>query len=224
MASHGKRCSPGRAGRQKSGKRRRVALRRLGRHLQLKAPVLGLALCRILVPGWVLLGAVIKLSEADPHTLPAKTILVLAGHMGIGLDVLLATLVALELMAVAVMLSLGRMARPMAIVVLSVFCLVMIGEMVNGNFISCGCLGRQSLPPGVMLAIDGVLLFGVMALDPTPATRTMPGGTPAMAAIVLCLIGVVTSFGVVFKTQRTLQTDRPQPTASVAADERTVNP
>ncbi len=199
-------------------------MRRLGRHLHLTTPVLGLALCRLLVPGWVLLGAVVKLSEADPHTLPAKTILALAGHMGIGLDFLLATLVALELMAVAVMLSLGRMARPMSIVVLSVFCLVMIGEMANGNFISCGCLGRESLPPGVILAIDGVLLLGVMALDPTPATRTMPDGRPAMAAIVLCLISVVTSFGVVFKTQRTLQTHRPQPTASVATDDRTANP
>ena len=224
MPSHGKGYSPGRAGRQRSGRRQRVAFRRLGRNLQLKAPVLGLALCRILVPGWVLLGAVIKLSEADPHTLPAKTILALAGHTGVGLDLLLATLVALELMAVAVMLSLGRMARPMAIVVLSVFCLVMIGEMVNGNFISCGCLGRESPSPGVILTIDGVLLFGVMALDPTAATRTMPGGTPAMAAIVLCLISVVTSFGVVFKAQWTPQTDRPQSTAGVATDERIANP
>ena len=224
MPSHGKGYSPGRAGRQRSGRRQRVAFRRLGRILQLKAPVLGLALCRILVPGWVLLGAVIKLSEADPHTLPAKTILALAGHTGVGLDLLLATLVALELMAVAVMLSLGRMARPMAIVVLSVFCLVMIGEMVNGNFISCGCLGRESPSPGVILTIDGVLLFGVMALDPTAAARTMPGGTPAMAAIVLCLISVVTSFGVVFKAQRTPQTDRPQSTAGVATDERIANP
>ena len=224
MPSHGKGGSPGRAGRQKSGRRQRVAFRRLGRILQLKAPVLGLALCRILVPGWVLLGAVIKLSEADPHTLPAKTILALAGRIDIGHDLLLATLVALELMTVAVMLSLGRMARPMAIVVLSVFCLVMIGEMVNGNFISCGCLGRESPSPGVILTIDGVLLFGVMALDPTAAARTMPGGTPAMAAIVLCLISVVTSFGVVFKAQRTPQTDRPQATAGVATDERIANP
>lgn len=224
MPSYGNGRSPGRACRQKSGRRRRVSLRRLGRYLQLKAPVLGLALCRLLVPGWVLLGAVIKLSEADPHTLPAKTILALAGHMGIGLDFLLATLVALELLAVAVMLSLGRLARPMAIVALSVFCLVMIGEMVNGNFISCGCLGRESPPPGVILAIDGALLLGVMALDPTPATRTIPGGTPAMAAIVLSLIGVVASFGVVFKTQRTLQTHHPQPTASVTVDDRTVDP
>ncbi len=102
---------------------------------------------RVIVPGWVLTGAVFKLVEASPLTLPPKTILLLADRAGIDLYILLAVLVGLEIMAVAAMFMVPRYARPVGILMLSVFCLVLIGEMVQGNITSCGCFGAKSPPP-----------------------------------------------------------------------------
>ena len=90
---------------------------------------IGQILSRVIVPAWVLTGAVFKFMEATPRNLPGKTILTLADRFSLDLNWTLAVLIGLEFMAVAVMLCLARLARPMALFVLSVFCLVLIGEM-----------------------------------------------------------------------------------------------
>ena len=125
---------------------------------------LGQILSRVVVPGWVLTGALFKLYESSPKLLPKETILKVANDLGIDLNVLLAVLIGLEFFAVAVMLCLARLARPMAIFLLSVFCLILLGEMALGNLTNCGCLGANSPPPWVILLIDGGLLFGVLPL------------------------------------------------------------
>ena len=76
---------------------------------------LGQILSRVLVPGWVLTGALFKLYEASPRLLPKETILKGADTVGIDLYLLLAILIGLEFFAVAVMLCISRLARPMAI-------------------------------------------------------------------------------------------------------------
>ncbi len=99
----------------------------------------GTVLCRIVVPAWVLTGAVFKLLSGTPATLP-QLFQDTAKDLGIAMDPLLYTLIALELFAVGVMLSIGRFARLMAGFMLGSFCLILIGEMIK-KAESCGCFG-----------------------------------------------------------------------------------
>jgi len=139
--------------------------------------VTGTILTRAVVPLWVLTGAIFKLIEDDARLLPKHAVLKPADALGIDLSVLMALLVSVEFVAVAIMLLLPRLARPTAIFMLLVFCLVLIVEMLNGAS-NCGCLGASSPPPWVMLLIDGSLLAGVLACVPRPAT-TAPMAIPA---------------------------------------------
>ncbi len=157
-------------------------------------PKIGLLLTRFIVPGWVLTGALFKLTEATPKNLPPKTILAFAGRAGIDLYVMLATLVGIEFLAVAIMLMVARLARPVAIFMLSIFCLVLIAEMVQGNVKSCGCLGNVEMPPWLMLAVDGSLLLAVLAFDPSSLYRASEPRWPVVAAILAAAGGFYWSF------------------------------
>jgi hypothetical protein len=155
---------------------------------------IGWVLCRVVAPLWVAAGAVFKLVETSPKTLPKETILNIANQWGLDLYYLLATLIALEILAVVVMLMISRLARPVAILVLSVFCLILIGELVQGNLASCGCFGDIPIPPWVMLVIDGSLLLGVLIFDPTPVMPATPARWPAVGAVVLILAGSTATY------------------------------
>jgi hypothetical protein len=160
----------------------------------MNAAKIGWVLCRVVVPLWVAAGAVFKLVETTPTTLPKETILNLAHQMGIDLYFLLATLIAAEILVVVVMLMIARLARPVAILVLSLFCLILIGELVQGNLTSCGCFGDIPIPPWVMLALDGTLLLGVLIFDPTPVMPATPARWPALGAVVLILAGSAATY------------------------------
>jgi len=95
------------------------------------------------------------------------------------------------------MLCVGKLARPMAIFMLSVFCLILLGEMALGNLTSCGCLGANSPPPWVMLLIDGALLFGVVVFNPSPLIPVRPARWPLIPAAVVTVAGFVLSFVIV---------------------------
>lgn len=160
----------------------------------MSAAKIGQVLSRVFVPAWVLTGALFKLMEATPSNLPGKTILPLAAKMNLDLNWTLAVLIGLEFLAIAVMLCLARLARPMAIFILSVFCLVLIGEMVQGNVTSCGCLGNVKIPPWAILAVDGSLLLGVVLFDPSPLIKAGPVGMPAVLVAVLVAGGFALSY------------------------------
>jgi hypothetical protein len=157
---------------------------------------IGWILSRLAVPAWVAAGAIFKLREADVRTLPRETILsgALALNIHNHLDYLLAVLIGLEILAVAVMLFVSRLARPMAIFVLSVFCLILLGELVQGNFSSCGCFGDVPIPPWAMLIVDGALLFGVVILDPSAVMPAKPPSWPVGLAVIIAVAGFVGSF------------------------------
>ena len=124
----------------------------------------GTILCRIVVPAWVLTGAVFKLLSGTPATLP-QLFQSTAKDLGIAMDPLLYTLIALELFAVGVMLCIGRFARLMAGFMLSSFCLILIGEWIK-KAESCGCFGGTiEIEPWQMLVMDGALLLGVIFLS-----------------------------------------------------------
>jgi hypothetical protein len=158
------------------------------------AAQIGWALCRVVVPMWVAGGAVFKLFELSPRTLPKETILNVANQWGLNLYYVLATLIAAELLAVVVMLMVSRLARPMAMFVLSVFCLILVGELVQGNLSSCGCFGDIPIPPWAVLIVDGLLLFGVVLFDPTPVMPASPARWPAFGAVVLVAAGATATY------------------------------
>ncbi len=65
-------------------------------------------LCRIIVPLWVLMGALFKLVEHTPKLLPRNVFLFGVETLSVPPYLLLASLIALELFAVAVMIFLRR--------------------------------------------------------------------------------------------------------------------
>ena len=128
---------------------------------------IGMILIRIVVPLWVLSGALFKITERSPSLLP-KDFMVQVEALGVDLYWALAFLIAFEFIAVAIMLFIPSLARFMAVLMLSAFCLVLLNELRAGNFDSCGCLGSASPPPWLMLIIDFLLLLGVVVFKPRP--------------------------------------------------------
>lgn len=150
---------------------------------------LGTVLCRIVVPAWIFMGATFKLVEADPSLIPKFSFLIPANNMGIDLDVLLATLIGLEFFAVAVMVFLPRLARLMAIFMLTCFCAILTIELVNGAS-SCGCLGDVKMPPWLMLIIDGGLLVGVLTFGHVKTSMgLLPVGRAIVAGVLALALG-----------------------------------
>ncbi len=160
----------------------------------LKSPAaarIGLVLSRGVVPAWVLLGAAFKLSERTPSNLPSMFV-DYGKKAGIELGSLLHTLIGLEFLAVAVMVLLARLARPMALFMLSSFCLILIGELYR-SATSCGCFGKINIHPGVVLAIDGTLLVLVALFKPATPERPAPRAL-LVAAVVAIAGGFTLSF------------------------------
>ena len=156
---------------------------------------IGMVLVRIVVPLWVLSGALFKITERSPSLLP-RDFLKQMEALGADLYWVLAILIAFEFLAVAIMLFIPTMARLMAVFMLSAFCLVLLNEMRAGNFDSCGCLGSVSPPPWLMLIIDFILLMGVVVFKPRAWHLTSERASWAIVTV-LVLITSGTTFGLV---------------------------
>jgi hypothetical protein len=164
---------------------------------------IGFALCRVVVPLWILMGVVFKLYAGSPSTLP-QTIRDAARGAGIDLGTLLYTLIGLEILAIGVMVMLARFARPMAIFMLSAFCVILIGEIIKQGE-SCGCFGGIiPVEPWQMLIADGLLLAGVILFRPkVPETSIGPGrAIPIAAGLAIVGIGVSFAAGAVLHKER----------------------
>lgn len=173
---------------------------------QSAGPMIGSFLARVVVPIWVLLGATFKLADGIPNKLP-KTLLDFGRDnihkIGLDLDIYLASFIAVELVLVGIMFFVPKLARAAAIFILSCFCAVLVLDLLNGNFTDCGCFGNTvTMPPWLMLIIDGGLLVGLIVL-PTRASasgaRTPKWSWPA--TIAWCLIGL-TTVGVLTQQRR----------------------
>ncbi|MDY7108299.1 MAG: hypothetical protein SYC29_06645 [Planctomycetota bacterium] len=164
---------------------------------------LGVLFSRLLVPGWLMTGALFKLYYRSPRSLP-ETIWKNAYEI-IDLDLLLRGIIGLELVIAGIMFFSRRFARPTAIALLVVFCLILLNEMRIGAA-SCGCMGKIVMPPWVMLVIDVPLLIGVLVFRPSggrpPEVRSTASaeGKPAMNPwpAVFALAWVLFSFGLAF--------------------------
>src|SRR5262245_58353641 len=176
----------------------------------------GALLCRVVIPLWVLTGAVFKLIERDPKLLPKPIIDLVVGigsamglddrGLGVFLEQSLRFLIGTELLLVALMFFVPRLARPVAIFTLSVFVLVLLvllGGEVSRTGISalwkgsCGCFGKAGPPPIAVLAIDSLLLAGAVVLPNRAAGRGVSGGlVTAIGMGVAGILGFAIAFAV----------------------------
>ncbi len=129
---------------------------------------------RLVIPLWLLGGAIVKLTERNPKLLPPPVLSVVQFFNGwvsvtpvVWLDVSMRAIVFAEFTLVAVMLCMPRFARSVAIAILSLFCIILLSlivpAFVTSGFTgawkgSCGCFGSGGPNPVVMLAIDFTLL------------------------------------------------------------------
>jgi hypothetical protein len=183
---------------------------------------IGFALIRIIVPLWVLTGAAFKLVSGDPRTLPQHTFVEPARDLGIGLGGLLYTLIGLELLAVGVMILLARLARPMALFMLTAFIVILLNEMRMGAD-ACGCFGGTiPVKPWQMLIADGVLLAGVLLFRPRLPEGSMSIGRAVPIAALLAVAGLGVSFGAAAVLHK--QTEQQRIVNDTEDDDPTINP
>ena len=129
--------------------------------------MIGNLVVRVIVPAWVLAGALLKFGARDPSLMP-KSFRNIAHGMSLDLKTTLSVVLVIEMCAICVMLFNRTWSRLTALLMLSVFVIVLAMELLSGNMTNCGCLGSYSPPPWVMLLIDSVLLFLVIVMHPSP--------------------------------------------------------
>ena len=132
---------------------------------------IGAVLIRLVVPAWIIFGALQKATGGTPKSLP-RSILDAGSTLGVTDHfLLLATLVSIEFVFVAFMLFSPKLAKPAGIVMLGTFLVVLCVEMFGyGNYESCGCFGEKSLSPMAMFAIDFTLLLGIIFIPQRKST------------------------------------------------------
>jgi hypothetical protein len=152
-------------------------------------------LARVVVPLWLLAGAVLKLADSSPRHLPAALIRWM-GALGVDLGFVLKFSIAVELVVVGVMWLLPRLARPVGIAMLASFLPVLIGDVALGAS-SCGCFGAVRVHPGVTLAMDLGFLLGLWPLGRRVERLATPSSLPTRN-VVAAGIWILASFALAF--------------------------
>lgn len=190
--------------------------------------VAGTILCRVVVPTWLLAGAVFKLMELDWKLLPPP-VRSFSGTIGewlgrdpeMWLDFTMRFIIGSELVLAVLMIASARLARPIAMFVLSLFVLILtivlgqgydsevgLSSLFSGD---CGCFGSSGPPPIVMIAIDATLLVLTIFLRPTQGrARLQP------VIIGICILAFIPPFVI---PERTLQNEESTSPATTELDE-----
>lgn len=157
------------------------------------AGLMGTVLTRVVVPLWLLAGAVLKLGDASPAHLPAALVKWL-GPLGVDLMFVVRFSIAVEFVVVGVMWLLPSLARPLGLLMLAVFMPILVGDVAMGAS-SCGCFGSVQVNPWVTLVLDVSFFVGILVLgrrapglrwQPTvSAVRVLIAGAWTIAAFVL---------------------------------------
>lgn len=142
----------------------------------------------VLIAAWVATGALFKLFWGTPGLLPAAVI-DSGRNLGLDLGLTYNLAIGIELAIVAVALLKPRWGWILQVLLLLVFDLVLATQIAAGAE-NCGCFGSKfSMPPEAMLAIDSVLLLGLLAARPWSSLAEGP--TPVLpigvAAVMLAL-------------------------------------
>ena len=173
--------------------------------------MIGMVLCRIIVPAWLLAGAIFKLAELNPNLLPPPVLDTsnwIGGALGQDpvswLDFSMRMIIGTEIMLVGFMFFVPRIARLVAVLILTLFVVILATLMIQGYDASkglssllsgdCGCFGSAGPPPSVMLLIDGLLLIGVLVFSPGRCAR--PSRLAPIAIILSAIVGYVIAFAV----------------------------
>lgn len=157
---------------------------------------MAVTLAWVVVPLWLLAGAVLKLVDASPSHLPAALIKWM-GALGVDLGFVLRFSIAVELVVVGAMWLLPRLARPIGIAMLTSFLPVLIGDVALGAS-SCGCFGAVRVHPGITLAMDLGFLLGLWLLGRRVERLATPASLPTrnvMAAGIWVLASFALAFG-----------------------------
>ncbi len=194
--------------------------------------------CRLVIPLWLLAGAVVKLSERNPKLLPPPVLNVVQFVDGwfvasgvASLDLSMRLIVLGEFALVAVMLCMPRFARLVAIATLSLFCVILL-SVITPAFLdkgfegawkgSCGCFGSGGPNPVIMLAIDLVLLLlAILSKRRVWAHADLPRSFGMPSAIALTLVGAAIAFAIPARGEITIVAPIPDPPS---VDPPLVNP
>lgn len=131
---------------------------------------------------WLLTGALFKLFAGSPKMLPP----LVRDHSPFGWSLTFHLVIAIELVLVMVALLKPRWGwRPLS--ALFAFFLVILAHQMSLGAASCGCLGDAvTVPPWVMMVIDGGLLAFMLATRPW---KTLPerGSSTVLLAVSACV-------------------------------------
>ena len=157
---------------------------------------IAVALARVIVPLWFVVGAVLKLMDLSPTHLPAALIK-WCGGLDIDLMFVLRFEIAAELIVAGVMVLLPPLSRWIGVAMLTAFVPVLIGDLLLGAS-SCGCFGAVKVSPWITLVMDVTFLLGLLVLgrrEPRLAlTRDLPT-SKVLTAGIWSLFSVVVAFG-----------------------------
>lgn len=184
--------------------------------------------CRLVIPLWLLAGAIVKLTERNPKLLPPPILTVVQffdGWFGASgtawLDLSMRLIVVLEFALVAVMLCMPHFARRIAIAILSLFCVILLSGIVPAFLDkgfegawkgSCGCFGSGGPNPMIMLAIDSTLLLLALISKPRPARPTpLPASFGMPSAIAFTLITAAIAFALPARSEIAIVVPDPGP-------------
>jgi len=152
-------------------------------------------LARVIVPLWLLTGAVLKLVDLSPTHRPAALIK-WAGALGVDLMFVLRFNIAAELIVVGVMVVLPPLARWTGIVMLGAFLPVLVGDLMLGAS-NCGCFGAIEVNPWVTLVTDITFFLGLLFLgrrEPRLALTSSLPTSRVLAVGIWSLLSVVIAF------------------------------
>ena len=158
----------------------------------------GVIVTRVLVPLWLLSGAVLKLLDGSPSNLPSVLVKALGGS-GIDLMFVLQLSIVVELVVVGIAWLLPQLARPATLVLLGAFLPVLVGDLVLGSS-SCGCFGAVQVHPAVTAGMDLAFFLAVLLLGRHAPSLRVPRSLPVgrtVAAGLWMLAAVAVGFGAV---------------------------
>ena len=183
---------------------------------------LAVVLVRAAVPLWIGAGATMKLVERSPAFLP--TLIVSgAGELGIDLGLLLRFFIGVELALVGLMLLMPRFARVLGMFILTVFCVILVCEWIVGAA-SCGCFGEVTIPPALMLGVDGALLLGLVLLGRGWERRYRASAPVSVTMAAVALAVVLGAFAVALIVPPVAKAPAASATTSVDGERQPVAP
>jgi hypothetical protein len=161
---------------------------------------------------WVAAGALFKLLAGTPADLPP-----IVRQSPLGLDLTFKLAIGIELAITLAALLNPRLAWAAVVALFVVFEGVLVAVAMDGSE-SCGCFGSSiTIPPTVMMAVDGVLLVAILASQPWKSQAKALVPLPGL--VVTTLVSMLAPFFIIGtqELQPTSREEGPAPQEEVQA-------